>query len=224
MHKLIQITFFILIAYYLFHGLDLKEIDLSIFYIFGIILTFISIVLGQIVVAQRWQMMSKLSFKISYETMVVSSMLNVILPAKLGELSKALYLKKFYKFNYNKALSIMLIERFFDVIVLFLLICLWAYGYFTNELLKQSIVLLSVFIIFVVLVFNTKYVLVFLKKIPIQFFRVYTQKIYKNINLLFKSSLGIFAYTLYIWFVYLLSNILFFKYGVHFGLSLSTIL
>ena len=118
----------------------------------------------------------------------------------------------------------MFVERFFDVVFLFLLICLWAYGYFTDELLKKSIIILSLSLILVVLFFNTKGVLILLKKIPIQFFRVYAQKIYKNINLLFKSSTSIFLYTLLIWFIYFLSNILFFKYAVHFNLSLSNIL
>ena len=38
--------------------------------------------------------------------MIVSTALNVLLPAKLGELSKAVYLKKFYNYSYHKAVSI----------------------------------------------------------------------------------------------------------------------
>lgn len=219
MSKLLQLLVFVLLLGYLFYNIDIEHIDFTIFSVWAIAGTFGVIFLGQVIVALRWMKMSQLSFKISFETMIVSTALNVLLPAKLGELSKALYLKKFYRFSYHRAVSIIIIERFFDIVALFLLICLWSYFYFTDPIIKKSMISMGSFIVLVVIFFNTKPMLLLIKKIPFQWFRVYGQKIYKQINKLFKNSFSIFPYTAILWFVYLLSNIVFFKYAVHFGLS-----
>ena len=95
MSKLLHILFLALVLLYLFYNIDFKDVNFNIFSYFGLLGTFIVIFIGQVIVALRWMQMSKLSFKISFETMIVSTALNVLLPAKLGELSKAVYLKKF---------------------------------------------------------------------------------------------------------------------------------
>lgn len=219
MSKLLQLLVFVLLLGYLFYNIDIEHIDFTIFSVWAIAVTFGVIFLGQVIVALRWMKMSQLSFKISFETMIVSTALNVLLPAKLGELSKALYLKKFYQFSYYRAVSIIIIERFFDIVALFLLICLWSYFYFSDPIIKNSMISIGSFIALVVIFFNTKPMLLLIKKIPFQWPRVYGQKIYKQINKLFKNSFSIFSYTAILWFVYLFSNIVFFKYAVHFCLS-----
>ncbi|MCF6173571.1 MAG: flippase-like domain-containing protein [Campylobacteraceae bacterium] len=224
MNRIVQIFILIIMLVYLFYGVDISKIDVSIFSLFSLSMTFLSILLAQIVLSLRWMNMSKLSFGVSLETIIVSSALNMLLPARLGEISKAFYLKKFYHYSYHKTISIIFIERFFDIVVLFLLICLWAYGYFINEIIKYSIIILASVIFVIIFLFNSKKILCFLKKIPFQLFRIYTQKIYKNINRLLKAPYLIFFYTILLWFFYLLSYIFFFKYSVNFHLTFGYIL
>jgi hypothetical protein len=168
--------------------------------------------------------MSNLSFKISFETIVISTMLNVILPAKSGELSKAIYLKKLYNFSYHKAISIVFVERFFDVIILLLFMFLWMYEYFVSDILKKFVIIFTLLLFLVIILFNTKIFLRFLQKIPNKFLRIYTQKVYFNVHKLLKSFWSIFFYTAFIWLIYYLTNVVFFKYAVNFDLSLSVIL
>ena len=219
MNKILQLIFIILITIYLFYGIDFSNFNLSIFSIYGLILTAISIFLSQIILSVRWMVMSKLSFKVSLETIVVSSALNILLPARLGEFSKAIYLKKFYNYSYNRTISVIFIERFFDIVMLFLLMCASAYLYVSSDILKNFIIMLTIGIIAIIVLFNSKTTLIFLKKIPFQYARIYTQKIYKNINKLLKNPYPTLFYTAVLWFFYLLSNTLFFMYSVNFHLT-----
>lgn len=222
--KLYQTLILLAILAYLLYGFDISKINFSIFKISGIFLTTISLFLSQVLLAFRWMAMSNLNFKISLETIIVSSVLNIILPARLGELSKAFYLKKFYGYNYHKTLSIIFIERFFDIIMLLLIMFLWAYLFFADRNVKISIILLSSVIVMVIIFFNSDFILRLLKKIPFQFIRVYSQKIYKNINKLLKTPYMILFYTLIIWLFYLISYMFFFIYSVNFHLNYQDIL
>jgi len=223
-NKIIQIALLSALFVYLFYGFDINKIDLGKFSFLGIFATFLVILISQLALSLRWMKMSELSFKISFETIIVSSALNMILPAKLGELSKALYLKKFYKYNYHKSLSIIFVERFLDVIMLFLLLCIWAYEHVASDVVKSSLLLLSVFIIVVIFFFNSKITLHLLKKIPLQFVRVYLQKIYKIVHTMLQSPLSLSFYTVLLWFTYFLSTYVLFTYGVDFHLNILEIL
>ena len=224
MNKILQISILVFIFFYLFYGIDISKVDFTIFSPLGLFLTFLSLLVSQLVLSIRWMKMSDLSFGISFETISISSALNMLLPARLGEVSKALYLKKFYNYNYHKSISIIFIERFFDVIVLFLLMCLWIYNYFSNSVLKGSVLTLAIVIFTIILFFNSKKILKLIKKIPLRHIRIYAQKIYKNINKLLKIPYSIFVWTTVIWFLYLLSYMTFFMYSVDFNLTLKDIL
>jgi len=223
-HKIIQIILLSVVFIYLFHGFDIKKIDFNKFSFFGMLTTFVMIFISQLILSLRWMKMSNLSFKVSFETIIVSSVLNMILPAKLGELSKALYLKKFYKYNYHRTLSIIFVERFLDVIMLFLLLCIWAYDYTLSDAIKSSLLILSVFIIIIVFFFNSLKTLQYIKKIPLRFVRIYLQKIYKIVHKMFKAPLSLSFYTVLLWLAYFFGTYLFFAYAVHFHLNIMTIL
>jgi len=223
-NKIIQVILLSAIFVYLFYGLDIKKIDFNKFSILGIVVTFIVLLISQFVLSLRWMKMSDLSFGISFETIIVSSALNMILPAKLGELSKALYLKKFYNYNYHKTLSIMFVERFLDVIMLFLLLFIWAYDYASNDIIKHTLLVMSFFIIIIIFFFNTTKTLQFLKKIPLQFLRIYLQKIYKVVHKMFKSPLSLSFYTVALWLTYFLSTYVLFTYVVNFHLDIIILL
>ncbi len=219
MNKIVQILFLVAISIYLLYGIDISKLDISIFSKMGLFLTILSIFLSQIILSIRWSVMSKINFKKSLETIIVSSALNILLPARLGELSKAFYLKKFYNYKYHKTLSIIFIERFFDIVMLFLIMCFCAYEYISNNSIKSGILILSIFILITTLFFNSQKISILLKKIPFKFLRVYTQKIYKNIKKLLKTPYPTLFWTTCLWMTYLLSNTVFFMYGVNFHLS-----
>ncbi len=223
-NKIIQIVLLTALSIYLFYGFDTTKIDFSKFSLFGISATFMMILFSQLVLSVRWMKMSQLSFKISFETIIVSSALNMILPAKLGELSKAFYLKKFYQYNYHKTLSIIFVERFFDIIMLFLLLCIWVYDYTASEIIKSSLLILGVGILMIIFLFNTSKTLQLLKKIPFQFLRVYLQKIYKVVHKMFQSPLSLSFYTAALWMTYFVGTYILFTYGVRFDLDITTIL
>lgn len=223
-NRIIQIILLSVLSLYLFYGFDIDKIDFDKFSISGIVITFILMFIAQLVLSLRWMQMSDLSFKISFETIIISSALNMILPAKLGELSKAFYLKKFYKYNYNKTLSLIFVERFFDIVMLFILLCIWGYEYATSDVMKSSILFLGITIICTIFLFYTAKTLFVLKKIPWQFLRVYLQKIYKAVHKIFLSPLTISAYTLLLWTLYFFATFTLFNYGVAFDLTISTML
>jgi len=223
-NKIIQVILFSAIFVYLFYGLDVNKIDLNEFSLLGIVETFCVIFMSQLVLSLRWMKMSDLSFKVSFETIIVSSALNMILPAKLGELSKAFYLKKFYKYNYHKTLSIIFVERFFDVIILFLLLCIWAYDYASNDIIKSALLMLSLFIVVIIFFFSTTKILQLFKKIPLQFLRIYLQKIYKVVHKMFQSPFSLSFYTAVLWLTYFLGTYVFFTYVINFNLNITAIL
>jgi len=224
MNKIIQIAVLSAIVMYMFHGFDIGDIDFKEFSFFWIFITVLVLLISDIMLSLRWMKMTALSFKISLETIIVSSALNMVLPARLGELSKALYLKRFYKYNYHKTVSVIFVERFFDVIVLFLLLCLWAYYFFINDTIRYSLVGMIISIALVTALLRHKKTLPLLKKIPFKRVRIYSQKIFSNINHLLTSPWYIFLYTLFVWFSYFIGTLLFYKYAVHFGLNLQDII
>lgn len=223
-NKIVQVVLLVALFIYLFYGFDVKKIDFDKFSMSGTFATFIVVFISQIVLSIRWMKMSHLSFKISFETIIVSSALNMILPAKLGELSKALYLKKFYKYNYHKTLSIIFVERFFDVIMLFLLLCIWEYSYTSSDMVKSSLIVLSILIVMTIFFFNSNKAFVLLKKIPLQFLRIYLQKIYKVVHKMLQAPLSLSLYTGVLWLTYFLSTFVLFTYAVPLHLDIMTLL
>jgi len=223
-HKTVQVALLLVLILYIFYGFDIKNINPEKFSIFGLLISICIIFFSQIMLAIRWMKMSSLSFIISFETIIVSSALNMILPAKMGELSKAIYLRKFYKFNYHKSISIIFVERFFDIIVLFLLLILWSYSYVANEIIKNTILMLSLLIPLTVFFFSMNNSRYLIKKIPLQFFRVYLQKIFLIVNKLFKSPISLSWYTLLLWLTYFTTTALFYTLAVEFKLSMHELL
>jgi len=223
-NSIIQMILIVLLFIYLFYGFDARKIDFSKFSLFGVLATFIMMILSQVVLSIRWMKMSSLSFKISFETIIISSALNMLLPAKLGELSKAFYLKKFYQYNYHKTLSIIFVERFFDIIMLFMLLCIWAYKYSASEMVKSFLGILGIAIFVIVFLFNSSKFLSLLKKIPLQFLRIYLQKIYKTVHQMFCFSFSLLFYSALLWIMYFLVTYTFFTYGVTFNLNITAIL
>ena len=224
MSRAVKTILLIGLFYYLLKDFNLDKIDFANFSFTGIFFTTVFLSLSQVLLGIRWQWITKLPFAPSFETIIVSSILNMALPARLGEVSKAYYLKKFYGYSYHKSISAIFVERFFDVIMLFMIVCVWAYLFFINIYIKNSILVLSAIILATIIFFKTKRVEFFIKKIPFKFIRVYGLKTYKNIKTMLNSPIKALFSTFIIWILYLLSYISFFRYGVNFNLNISDIL
>ena len=223
MNRLFQLGIIIVSLIYLFYHFNFSKINWDLFNVYGLIITFVVILLGQIILSIRWQKIMNISFKIAFETIIISSFLNMILPAKLGEITKIAYLKKTYYIPINKITAALFVERFFDIIILSILMLIFFYLYFQNGNIKSFIIILIILIMFIGIFFKVTFFKKFLKKIPIKFIRVYSQKIYFNINKTLKSPNLIILYTLILWSIYFFSNVVFFMYGVKFQLNLSQI-
>ena len=224
MNRLIQIIIILLSFFYLLNNFNISNINWELFNIYGLIAVFFLIILGQFILSFRFLKITNISFIASLETITISSFLNMILPAKLGEITKIVYLKKFYRISVNKITAGLFIERFFDIIILTFLMLIFFYFYFQNEILKISILVLLILILLTISFFKFNFFKQMLKKIPIKFIRVYSQKIYINIHKSLKNPYNIILWSIILWSSYFLSIMCFFTYAVDFKLNISQVL
>ena len=203
--KFLKVALLFVILGYLFYGFNLDKLDFSKIDIFATFITILILFIGQLILSVRFMKILKLKFKPSYETIVISNALDILLPARIGEVIKPIYLKKFYKYPYDKGFSSLFIERFFDVIMLFFIVIIWAYFYFSNPLIQKTLLSLAIFIIFVLMFFNSKFILNLLNKFD------FISKTYKNINSLLKKSHIILFWSIVLWSIYLISYETFFS-------------
>ena len=66
------------------------------------------------------------------ELIVISGLLNFILPAKLGEISKIAYLKKVYKLRVSHGTHLLIFERLLDIVLLAILATYVVFDIFSN--------------------------------------------------------------------------------------------
>jgi len=207
--KSIKLILFISIFYYIFHEFDfykLALIDVNYFYM---ILSIFIFILSLYLVSLRWKMMLPLlTFKSAFESTFVRASINNILPAKLGEVAKILYLKKVYKVNFSSTLPLLIIDRLMDILLMLIVFCLGFYVFSYKEL---DVSFLYMGITFFTIVGLTFYLFIknslSLLKIIRTRHRKATQFILNNIRILNNLSLiklnVIFFITLFIWCCYI---------------------
>lgn len=206
--KLIKIIFTIIISVYLFYGFDFKKINLDIVSINTILYSSFFLFLGQIVLSVRFKYIIDSKFLPALETIIVSNALNMILPARLGEAIKALYLKKYYGFEYKISIAAVFVERFFDLIMLFFIVLYWMFVYLENPYIKKIAIVLFLLIIFVLIFFNSSFIFKILKKLPGNFF----EEFYLSVNLMLKKTYILMFWSFVLWCIYLLSYVVFFNF------------
>lgn len=190
----------------------------------GLFLTLLIGFLGYLFLSLRWAFLMRggLGFFPAFETVVIADFLNIALPARIGDISKIFYLKKYYTYDTRDSFSILFIERFLDLNILLLFAIFISFFYSSNEKLRISSVIMLFFVITTIFLIKTSVFLKFLRFIPIKGIRNYIEKIIEGINSrLTLSSLWIaLGYTFLLWFSYFLKNIIFFKYTAYFPLSI----
>ena len=206
--KWVKLTVSLLIAAYLFYGFDFKKVDLSVVSLKSVVLSSFFLFLGQVVLSIRFKYIIGSDFMPAFETIIVSNALNMILPARMGEAVKALYLKKYYGFEYKVSVAAVFVERFFDLIMLFFIVIYWMFVYLENPYIKKLALVLFVLITSLLLFFNSGFVLKMLKKLPGNFF----EEFYLSVKLMLKKTHVLLFWSLVLWGIYLLSYIVFFDF------------
>jgi hypothetical protein len=169
----------------------------------------------------------KISLKASFEAQFICWGLNNLLPAKLGEIGKTIFLKKIYSYNLGTSFSQTIIERFMDVFVLFLL-SLISLNFF--EIDNKTFIYIGIFlfvslVVFYISILNVKFFIKMVNfylpkkiaKFSSQMLKVFARISTKDIALLF-------IFTLLLWGSQYISILCFFSFGTDWNLSYIEIL
>ncbi len=204
------------LGYYIFHDIEVSLLlpALNSYSLFWLSVSILSVIGSDFVLALRWRSLSQnsCSLQASFESIVFSVLTNTLLPAKLGEVAKLFYLKKLYNTKLSHGFSLMLTERFFDVLVLGILVVISAQIYW-NDVKIQMLGWLSVFCI-VTLFFLIKHPVSrkLIHWIPTTFLRKWLIRLYHHFQIVLakKSVITLSLWSALLWFSYIFTTMLFF--------------
>jgi len=184
------------------------------------------IVVNDVVQALRWRFLTRnrCSVQASFESIVVGGFLNVILPAKLGEVSRLIYLRNVYRYPFNYGVGAMVVERGAD---LFVVACFLAAGAGIatgNDFLQigAGIAIAAILgTIFALKIGEGRALRALLRRIPLRFIRIYSQKIARLIlrDLGVERTVRVLGYTLLLRIVYFLTVAFFINEVAQFHLT-----
>ena len=218
----LKATIFIAIFYYIFYDVKFDKILYSIkeYDIYGICLTFFVVFLGDIFVAYRLYYLcnKKCSYKTALEASMLSLVANSFIPAKMGEISKIFYIHKKEGIKKRKILSAVIFERFSDIVSLSLFLILSGYIFISDDL-YYIIALLIIFIgvvSFVLLKNHYIFLKKIVKKIKYRKIKIYLYLFIKEVyfHLTDIHIFKLLLISLFIWCIYVFTNIVFFKYAI----------
>lgn len=196
-------------------------------YPFYLIFFYIS---SYLLLSYRWHILThkKARLRYCYEALVVAEFFNTILPARLGELAKVVYLKALYQFKINSSLAILIIERLFDALMLATLGVIAVNLYIANPGLNFLFygLIVVIWMTFFLVKYKSHYIVSAIEWVPFRFIRVHGKKIIKNINKLISPKIFMVTLmvTLALWGFSLMGSAVFLRYIVGFDLQISEIL
>ena len=204
------------LGYYIFHDIEVSLLlpALNSYSLFWLSVSILSVIGSDFVLALRWRSLSQnsCSLQASFESIVFSVLTNTLLPAKLGEVAKLFYLKKLYNTKLSHGFSLMLTERFFDVLVLGILVVISAQIYW-NDVKIQMLGWLSIFCI-AALFFLIKHPVSrkLIHWIPTTFLRKWLIRLYHHFQIVLakKSVITLSLWSALLWFSYIFTTMLFF--------------
>lgn len=185
--KIILLFITFLFLYFVFVNLDLKELisimkDFNIKYFFLLMLSVaISQTFRGITFTVLMSKTAKLPFKEMIPLCLTSSCLNIVLPARAGDLFRAFFVGQRYCINKIKVFGTVMLERIFDTISIFCLLALGIFIYHKNTIAVHLCICAGIIIvlgvIFVVVTYkynNTDKICSFItdktKKFPFAFY------------------------------------------------------
>lgn len=219
-------TIIFLLGYYVLKDLEFSLFlqELSNYSVFSLMLLVAVLLATDITMSMRWKLLSGDRIKSSLEAVMVAATMNILLPARLGEVAKAGYLKRYYGKSLNLSLSLIIFERFFDVLflatgalyVLFVLV--------DNPVYRPvfiGIVLFQLALLFAMKYYNRP-IFAVARVIPVRFLRVYAKKIILTIARKINSMALVYTLvsTTVIWLMNFLVTYVFFTFATSFDLTM----
>jgi uncharacterized protein (TIRG00374 family) len=214
---LLKLAILLALAYYIFHDIDISLLlpALKSYSVFWLIVAVASVILSDLILALRWRSLSQksCSLKASFESIVFSVLTNTILPAKLGEVAKLFYLQKLYKIKLSHGFSLMLTERFFDMLILGILVVLSAQIYWHDEsiqLFGWIVILLIVALFFLIKnPISRKLIHYF----PTKFLRRWLIRLYHHFQIVLakESIITLTLWSIALWLSYIITTMMFFS-------------
>ncbi len=226
---LLKLLILFALGYYIFHDIKINLLlpALETYSIFWLIVVVASALFSDLVLALRWRSLSKhtCSLVASFESIVFSVFANTILPAKLGEIAKLFYLQKLYNIKLSHGFSLMLTERFFDVLVLGILVVLSAQIYWDNPTVQIFGYLAILLIVGVFFLVKSSLARKLIHWVPMASLRRGLVRLYHHFKIvLAKESIVTLAlWSGLLWFSYLFTTMLFFYAAMDLDLTLTQV-
>ena len=204
------------LGYYIFHDIDLALLLPALREYSWVWLTvaMLSVVVSDLILALRWRSLSQYSCSLiaSFESIVFSVFVNSILPAKLGEVAKLFYLRKLYGVKLSHGFSLMLTERFFDVLVLGILVVISAQIYWENPTVQISGWIVISLIILLFFLIKSRFSYQLIHWFPTASLRRWLVRLHHHFQIVLakESILVLTFWSVLLWISYLFTTILFF--------------
>lgn len=224
---LIKVLLVVVLAYYIFYDIDIGLLlpALQKYSLGWLAVALASVVLSDLILALRWRSLSRhtCSLMASFESIVFSVFANSVLPAKLGEVAKLFYLQKLYGIRLSHGFSLMLTERFFDVLVLGVLVVISAQTYWQDpsvQLVGWLIIFIIVLLFFLARSSISRRVIHWIPGAPL---RRWLIRLYHHFQIVLakESVLTLTIWSILLWASYLFTTMLFFSAVMGLGLSLA---
>jgi len=226
--KVIKLLLLVGILYYIFHGIDIEVLwhsleTLSLPFVFLAAFLYFS---HLALFGSRWYYITNHECppRASFEVVFVAFFVNTFIPAKMGEVSRVFYLRKFYNYPTHKTLSAIFYEKLFDMMFLSFLLILAAYVFFEDSSVSWMAVgiLGSVILFLIAFARYEEAVWRVLHKVPHKSIRVFLKKMFKALRK--KNTLKDFLVTTGLTFLIRLVNffvvVALFRYAAHMSLSM----
>ncbi|WP_375752271.1 lysylphosphatidylglycerol synthase transmembrane domain-containing protein [Vibrio sp. HN007] len=166
----------------------------------AIVATFIPLIFVNLINSQRMNAYSsgKIGMWNAFKGNSISLLFSIVLPARVSELIKPVYFKSKLKIPYSMGVSVVFLERFFDIVALFLISLAVLFflplpegGYQSLRwfLITSSIFVFAIFILFLCLPFELEKLD---KKLPNFIYKSYILSALSHIKNNFKSGLSIY--------------------------------
>ncbi len=151
--KLILLLISFVFLYFVFVNLDIKELihiikRFNILYIPLLCLSIItSLSLRGLCFKQLISKTAKISLFDAALLCITGAALNVVLPARAGDIFRAYYFGQKYKIDKIKVFGTVMLERIFDIIVIFCLLCSGVFIYHENQIAMNLCILAGIILI-----------------------------------------------------------------------------
>lgn len=177
--------------------------------------------LSVVLASFRWRYLSKyhLNFKSSCESVILCLGVNNITPVKLGEVAKMLYLKSIYSFPVSRSLPMMVLERFFDLLMLSIAMAIVSYYLEINILFAIFILLFIALFILFISKYPKKSLSMIFNYSPKKIKKFSLESIKTVARVSKKEWFVLFSISLTLWFLYYFVHFVLFNLGSSFILT-----